>query len=45
MLIVIYIFFFIIIQKFNRTIEFSEEYFFSLILPPIVFSGGYNLRK
>jgi NhaP-type Na+/H+ or K+/H+ antiporter len=29
----------------HNDIEFSDEIFFTFILPPIIFAAGYNLRK
>jgi len=29
----------------TKTIEFNENIFFTFVLPPIIFSAGYNLRR
>ena len=29
----------------NQEISFNNEIFFTIILPPIIFSAGYSLRK
>ena len=31
--------------SFAKTLKFDAEVFFVLILPPIIFAAGYNLRK
>lgn len=35
----------IFVLAIHREIQFSNEIFFTFILPPIIFAAGYNLRK
>ena len=32
-------------SNFTNTFNFNDEIFFTFILPPIIFSAGYNLRR
>jgi len=32
-------------SRYEYTIEFDEKQLFYLVLPPIIFSAGYNMKK